>query len=361
MNGLLRFLPAPPSGKTGWPWDIETVPVTYSAQSEWPRVCIVTPSFNQGAFVEETIRSVLLQNYPNLQYLVIDGGSTDGTVELIKKYSPWLDYWVSEPDRGQSHAINKGLARCDGCWFNWINSDDCLLSGGLAAIGRARQTCIILSAAELTGTDLHDPRPLGRTQIGPTLEDTLVRHYICQQGLFFRTDEVRALHGVREDLHYVMDLELLMRLLLRHGLQCVTEIPEEIAFFRLHNKAKTLTAKDKFIEEERALFHDLARVLGLSPQLLRHMGGAMTPAGRWPDVSRLNSPRLSCLLAEKFWWNGPVERAWRLREFATFKSEIRSYLLAFPDETTERVAKLRRMSQLPQFLLHLLSLLRANT
>ena len=90
----------------------------------WPRISIVTPSFNQGQFIEETIRSILLQGYPNLEYIIIDGGSTDESVEIIKKYEPWLTYWVSEKDRGQAHAINKGLERCTGEILAYINSDD---------------------------------------------------------------------------------------------------------------------------------------------------------------------------------------------------------------------------------------------
>jgi len=121
---LVEKLPPAAPGRTGWPWTEETDPAIYAGREDWPRISIVTPSFNQAQYLEETIRSVLLQNYPNLQYLVMDGGSTDGSVEIIKKYSPWIDHWVSEKDRGQSHAINKGLERCDGEWFNWINSDD---------------------------------------------------------------------------------------------------------------------------------------------------------------------------------------------------------------------------------------------
>src|SRR5262245_21348824 len=101
------------SNRIGWPWDEEIVPHP-ELHGELPRISIVTPSYNQGEFIEETIRSVLLQNYPRLEYVVIDGGSTDNSVEVIKKYADQISFWVSEKDRGQSHAINKGLARCTG-------------------------------------------------------------------------------------------------------------------------------------------------------------------------------------------------------------------------------------------------------
>jgi glycosyltransferase involved in cell wall biosynthesis len=103
--------------------------------SPWPRISIVTPSFNQGQFLEETIRSVLLQGYPDIEYIIIDGGSTDNSVEIIKKYEPWLAYWVSEPDRGQSHAINKGFERSTGEIMAWLNSDDMFLPEIFGTVG----------------------------------------------------------------------------------------------------------------------------------------------------------------------------------------------------------------------------------
>jgi len=129
----LSELPAPPKGRTGWPWTEESLPCEKSLAEgrQWPRISIVTPSFNQGQFVEETLRSVLLQGYPALEYLVIDGGSTDNSVEIIKKYSAWLTYWVSEPDSGQSDAINRGLQRASGHFATWINSDDLLCKNAL--------------------------------------------------------------------------------------------------------------------------------------------------------------------------------------------------------------------------------------
>src|SRR5262245_43833668 len=124
----LDDLPPPPPGKTGWPWTEESrrLPDQRAEGLPWRRISVVTPSLNQGEFVEETIRSILLQGYPNLEYVVMAGGSTDNSVEVIKKYSPWLTHWVSEPDKGQSDAINRGLKKASGEFATWINSDDML-------------------------------------------------------------------------------------------------------------------------------------------------------------------------------------------------------------------------------------------
>jgi glycosyltransferase involved in cell wall biosynthesis len=123
-NGLLESIPSPSVKKTGWPWTVQTDPSLYDPAINWPKITIVTPSFNQGGFIEETIRSVLLQNYPNLEYIIIDGGSTDGTKEILCKYSPWISYWQCEKDEGQGQAINLGFSLASGEYYSWLNSDD---------------------------------------------------------------------------------------------------------------------------------------------------------------------------------------------------------------------------------------------
>ena len=133
----LSDLPTPPKGRKGWPWTEESkiLPPKMADGSEWPRISIVTPSYNQGQFIEKTIRSVLLQGYPNIEYVIIDGGSKDGSVEIIKKYEPWLSYWVSEKDGGQSEAINTGFAKTNGKILAWLNSDDYYLPNALTVPG----------------------------------------------------------------------------------------------------------------------------------------------------------------------------------------------------------------------------------
>lgn len=122
-------LPRPPIGRAGWPWTVGSLGADMIGPCEdgaWPAISVVTPSFNQGQFLEETIRSVLLQSYPNLQYLLIDGGSTDASVQIIKRYDAHIDYWVSEPDLGQADALNKGFSLASGDILCFINSDDIL-------------------------------------------------------------------------------------------------------------------------------------------------------------------------------------------------------------------------------------------
>lgn len=115
--------------------DCQAIDDVVRSRLQWPRITVVTPSLNQGRFLEVTISSILEQNYPNLEYIIIDGGSTDGSLEIIRKYEPWISYWISERDRSMYEAINKGFARATGDIMAWSNTDDVYLPGALLTVG----------------------------------------------------------------------------------------------------------------------------------------------------------------------------------------------------------------------------------
>ena len=134
----LSELPPPPPGRTGWPWTEQTPPAGAPPPAgPWPRISIITPSLSCADLIEETIRSVLLQGYPDLEYIIIDGGSTDGTLDVIERYHAWLACAISEPDKGQSDAINKGLRRATGEVLAYVDTDGVYARGALQAVGAA--------------------------------------------------------------------------------------------------------------------------------------------------------------------------------------------------------------------------------
>lgn len=213
----------------------------------WARISIVTPSYNQADFLEETIRSVLLQGYPDLEYFVIDGASTDGSVDIIAKYEPWLTYWVSESDRGQSHAINKGFARCTGDMMTFQNSDDYYLPGAFADAADRFVTC--RDAAVVVGGFFYvddrirrdEPVP-ARVPDGNSVDLFLIpadQWRLHQVSTFYSRNVLdRVGRQVREDLNWVMDRELLYRAC-RAGPVRVSE--RNYAVFRWHPRGKSIS------------------------------------------------------------------------------------------------------------------------
>ena len=186
--------------------------------SQWPRISIVTPSYNQGQFIEQTIRSVLLQSYPNLEYIIIDGGSTDNTVEVIKKYEQYITYWVSEPDEGQSHAINKGFERCTGEIMAWLNSDDFYLPNALENVAKifVKQNNVDLITGAWLSYDEETKNLIKTRACGtgayPSLSMMLSKHaHLGQHSTFWRSRVWQKVGNIREDLHYAMDHEFFLR------------------------------------------------------------------------------------------------------------------------------------------------------
>ncbi len=236
----LTELPPPPPGRTGWPWTEESpqLPDTMPDSRPWPRVSIVTPSYNQAQFIEETIRSVLLRCYPDLEYIIIDGGSTDGSVEIIRKYAPWLAYWVSEPDRGQSHAINKGFERATGEIVAWLNSDDTYQPGALQIVGWSFRSTPDLDVlySECNFIDERS-RIIGQSLHGPYNRAALIlRDRIPQPTAFIRASTLMCTGYLDESLHYAMDYDLWLRIALR-GILCRSD--QIFANFRYHDASKS--------------------------------------------------------------------------------------------------------------------------
>lgn len=209
----LAELPPPPPGKIGWPWTIETpgLPPARQDGSPWPRISIVTPSYNQGKFIEETIRSVLLQGYPDLEYVVIDGGSTDDSVDIIKKYAPWLTYWVSEKDKGHGHGINKGFDRTSGRILGWINSDDLYFWDSLRHVGLAAGTDRRQFFYGDTIVKYPGQRTVQYFVANPVRRRFLTIGGIIYQHSSFWTDDLHQ--PLREDLICGVDSELWFRLI----------------------------------------------------------------------------------------------------------------------------------------------------
>lgn len=213
--------------------------------SSAPLVSIVTPSFNQAAFLEETIQSVLAQDYPNIEYLIVDGGSTDGSLEILQRYADRLGWWVSEPDRGQTDAINKGFARARGEVLAWLNSDDTYLpravSRAIAALQRHPNAGLVYGDANLI-----DERGgiIGKFPARQTDYRRLRQGFvhIPQQAAFFRADLWNRVGPLDPSFFFAMDYDLWVRLA---RLSELVYVPETWANFRLHRAGKSVIADDR--------------------------------------------------------------------------------------------------------------------
>ena len=225
------------------------------------KLSIVTPSFNQGKFLEQTIRSVLDQGYEPLEYIIIDGGSTDESVEVIRRYEQHLAYWVSEKDEGQPHAINKGLARATGDIVAYINSDDLYLPGAFrAAVDyfRTHPSCEWLCGDTVYFEVEGGPtRPI-RTVLPASAAQCLSWDYKAPQpGMFWRRELLKE--GFQNRWRYCFDHELYVRLLLA-GHSC-EHLPVTVAAYRLHASSKTVAEGNLFDKE----FDEIAEIY--EPQL----------------------------------------------------------------------------------------------
>lgn len=217
-----------------------------------PRITVVTPSFNQGGYVEQTIRSVLDQGYPNLEYFIHDGGSTDQTLEVIKRYESRLAGWVSQKDKGQTDAINSGLARGTGELFTYINSDDTLMPGSLIAAAKAFRD----GHEWITGWAMFLEPDGGEWPQLPEPYQRRIDWFHCnpisQQGTFWAARLTRELGGFRQDMHFGFDYEFWMRLVFKAKLMPHV-LRRCMGGYRLHDASKTMSQYEKFQMEFKQL------------------------------------------------------------------------------------------------------------
>lgn len=276
-------LPDPPPGKTGWPWQVEACPRPDGAISATPpRITVVTPSRNQGEFLEETLRSVLLQGYPNLEYIVIDGGSDDDSVRILEKYQPWLSDWDSASDLGQAHALNKGFARASGALACWINSDDILLPDALwtvAALHLRSPDAILL--ADVINVDARQGQiwRISQRNVSFAALREHWRHPVTwhQPGTFFPLALYRRLEPLDIGLANLFDWDFMCRVL---RIAPVAYCPVPVARFRYHPHSKTLNDPRRWIREKQTVTERywpdaIARAPGLA-RAVRHMVAADT-------------------------------------------------------------------------------------
>jgi len=255
-------LPSPSPGQTGWMWSEESCqfPKTAPDGHLLPRITIVTPSYNQGRFIETTIRSVLLQGYPNLEYIIIDGGSNDNSVEIIQKYEPWLAYWGSEKDRGQAHAINKGFARATGDIYAYLNSDDFYEPNALQSCASAFQVGHqwIVGRVSCWQEGVGDwPFP---ELPGKSFAKWFLSCPIPQAGSFWSAKLHHEMGPFREDLNYTMDYEFWLRFRFMKRIKPFY-IDHTIAYYRLHENSKTVTRNTEFTREGHPIIAQYKRRL----------------------------------------------------------------------------------------------------
>lgn len=218
-------------------------------KSYFPRITVITPSFNQAKFLERTILSVLNQGYPNLEYIIIDGGSTDGSIELIKKYEKNLTYWVSKKDDGQSQAINDGLRRATGEWVAWQNSDDIFYPGTFHALvdQASKNSQIGLIIGNMNLIDERDHIINDLKYVTPTYKSLLAEGMVLtNQAAFWRRSVHEKIGYLNEDLHYGFDFEWFLRVL---KISSAIHVNQTWGALRIHSETKASQFQALFDKE----------------------------------------------------------------------------------------------------------------
>jgi glycosyltransferase involved in cell wall biosynthesis len=274
-----------------------------------PKISIITPSYNQGQYIEQTILSIIDQGYENIELIIIDGGSSDNTVEVIKKYQDRITYWISEKDNGQADAINKGLKVATGEVFNWINSDDYLESGALYEIGtyfnNNPDKNILCGFTRCFYDDDNSTSHEYRMGVKKSVADTIVGVEMNQPGSFYRMSAVKKIGGVNESLRYVFDDELWFRYLCMYGMESIGFTEKRLAEFRLHKSSKSIgEGFALFAKEIQSVYLDIAQQSKAPEWLVDKMklvtnSDKYISAGTW-DMCFLEKERFFAAFATKY-------------------------------------------------------------
>jgi len=283
------------------------------------RVSIVTPSYNQAQFLERTIQSVLAQDYPEIEYLIVDGGSTDGSAAIIEKYAARLKWWTSEPDGGQGDALNKGFARAEGDLFAWLNSDDLLTPGAVRAAvdAFAAHPEAALVYGDALSVDAAD-RPLNEMRFQQWGADELATfHMLCQPAVFFRREAWERAGGLDTSYHLLLDHHLWLRIASTGEM---VHVPEIWAHARQHPAAKNVALAEKFGGEAFRLVEWMRADPALAPILARQPRKVRAAALRFSARYLLDAgkarPSLTSYLQSLFTHPPTALREWHRILFA---------------------------------------------
>ncbi len=242
-------------------------------------VSLITPSYNQASYLEQTMRSVLGQDYPDIEYIVIDGASTDGSVEIIRRYADRLAYWVSEKDRGQAEAINKGFARAHGEIVAWLNSDDTYLPGAVTAAVKAfdEHPEAVLVYADMLAVDEHGQTTNTLKYQQLTLEDLLCFQIIGQPAVFMRRSALEKAGGLDLTFHFLLDHLLWIRIAEQGR---IVHINQTWAAARYHAEAKNRAKAAEFGREAFRILETVERDSNLAPAFAKVRKRATASAHR---------------------------------------------------------------------------------
>lgn len=235
---------------------LQIEPLEAVSASTHPKISVVMPSFNQSAFIERTFLSILNQNYPNLELIVIDGGSTDGTLDVIEKYRDNITYFHTGADDGQSEALNHGFSKATGDIFAWLNSDDVYVPGAMIA---AKQAFENFPSSTVVYGDWWSIDSEDNVTNKNYAFDFNLRHFIYEgfhlnsQAMFWRNDVHQRFGEFDERLHRTMDYDLILRFGLKEGEKKFVRVPQALACFRRHTEQKTTGAGSEIVQNEHRL------------------------------------------------------------------------------------------------------------